>query len=288
MKKDKIFIKKLVTKYKNLDLLSVTGINSLFETKFMPGYYFEGECHSPWEMVYVIEGSVGITADDQVYTLSKGDIFLHRPMEFHKIWSADGTNPHVLISSFNLDGSSIYNLGGAYHLTDDAKNVVNLFFKFLHTELKEDTSNVIDFYNTLSKNEICLQIIFDYLELILLYLSRFAKKEEESYHNKKMKLYTEIVEILEEHIHDKITIPQISKMCNVSTATIKNCFAEFAGCTVHKYFLNIKMRAAIDMLKSGMFVNEVSDVLQFSNPNYFSYVFKRETGICASAYKNGS
>jgi len=285
MKTDKIFIKKLAKRQKNMHLLSITGIYSFFKAKHTSDFYFEGECHSPWEMVYIIEGSAGITADDKIYTLSKGDIIFHKPMEFHKIWSADGTSPRVLICSFDLDGSFSHMLSGVYHLEDNAENIMDSLLKFLYTEFKKNPSDNINFYELFNKNEIALQIVLNYLELILLYLSRSDNQEQKFFHNEKMRLYTKIVEVLEEHLYDKITISEIAEICNVSPATIKNCFMEYAGCGVHKYFLNIKIRTAIEMLKNGMTVNEVSDTLQFANPNYFSYVFKRETGICASSYK---
>jgi len=59
---------------------------------------------------------------------------------------------------------------------------------------------------------------------------------------------------------------------------VKTCFSRHAGCGIHKYFLKIKMRTAIQMIRQGCTVSEVSDTLGFNNPNYFSYVFRRETG----------
>lgn len=285
MKKDKIFIKKLSKMQKNIRPLSITGIYSLFEAKYSSEFYFEGECHSPWEMVYVIEGSAGITADDKIYTLSKGDIILHKPMEFHKIWSADKTNPRVLICTFDLEGSLSYRIGGVYHLAVEPKNIMDSLLKYIYTEFNKNFSGNANYFNLIDNNEVALQIILNHLELMLLNITNADNLEQKPYNTVKMRLYTQIAGILEEHVYDKITIAEIAKICNVSPATIKNCFATYAGCGVHKYFLNIKIRTAIDMLKSGMNINEVSDKLQFANPNYFSYLFKRETGITASTYK---
>ena len=64
----------------------------------------------------------------------------------------------------------------------------------------------------------------------------------------------------------------------MSESTVKACFQRHAGCGVHKYLLKIKLRAAIRMIGEGSSVSGVSDALGFSDPNYFSYVFKRETG----------
>lgn len=285
MKKDKTFINKLSSNKKNMRLLSINGIYSMFEAKRKSEFYFEGECHSPWEMVYVIEGVTGITADNRIYTLSSGDVIFHKPMEFHKIWNADGTSPRYLICSFDLEGSLSHRLrNGVFHLTREAKNIMDSLINYLHSEFNV-SSDEFNYFDLLSTNETALQIILNHLELILLYISHSSKFEQKNSQNEKMRLYTEIAGILEEHVYDKVTISEIAQICGTSTATIKNCFAEYAGCGVHKYFLNIKIRTAIEMLKNGMTVSEVSDSLQFANPNYFSYVFKRETGTCASSYK---
>ncbi len=285
MKKDKAFKNDLSLIKKNMRLISIKGLYSIFEVKRKSEFYFEGECHSPWEMVYVMDGQTGITADDRVYTLSAGDVIFHKPMEFHKIWNTDGTRPSYLICSFDMEGSFSHRLrDGVFHLSGQAKDIMDSLINYLHSEFSA-SADEFNYYDHLDKDKSSLQIILSHLELILLYISHTNKFEQENSQNEKMRLYTEIAGILEEHVYDKITIPEIAKICGISAATVKNCFAEYAGCGVHKYFLNIKIRTAIEMLKSGMTVSEVSDMLSFTNPNYFSYVFKRETGTCASSYK---
>ncbi|MBQ4516861.1 MAG: helix-turn-helix domain-containing protein [Clostridia bacterium] len=288
MKTDKKYISSISALNKNENLISVSNIYSMFEGKHTPEFYFEGECHNPWEFVYVIDGQVGITADKRVYSLSAGDIIFHKPMEFHKIWSENESRSHVFICSFDLEGKAVHLLrNGIYKLDDEATHIINLLLNMLRKNNKEqfsDNSNM-DYADLITQNNKIMQISVNYLELIFTYLSYSDKSVNIAEPNEKINLYTKIVGVLEEHIYDKITISQIADICNVSTATVKNCFAEFAGCGVHKYFLNIKIRKAIELLKSGKNVNEVSDMLQFANPNYFSYVFKRETGTCASSYK---
>lgn len=50
-------------------------------------YYFDGESHDFWEFVCVLDGSLGVTAGEDVCILEKGQSVLHRPMEFHRLWS---------------------------------------------------------------------------------------------------------------------------------------------------------------------------------------------------------
>ncbi|MBR5156730.1 MAG: AraC family transcriptional regulator [Clostridia bacterium] len=284
MKTDKKYISSISALNKNENLISVSSIYSMFEAKHSPEFYFEGECHIPWEFVYVIDGQVGITADKRVYSLSAGDIIFHKPMEFHKIWSENENWSHVFICSFDLEGKAVHQLrNGIYRLDEDSAKIMNMLLDLLRKNNSDN--NWLDYADLIAQNSKIMQISVNYLELIFTYLSYSDKSVNIAEPNERINLYTKIVGVLEEHIYDKITISQIADICNVSAATVKNCFAEFAGCGVHKYFLNIKIRKAIELLKSGKNVNEVSDMLQFANPNYFSYVFKRETGTCASSYK---
>ena len=57
---------------------------------------------------------------------------------------------------------------------------------------------------------------------------------------------------------------------------------------IHKYLLKLKTAAAIQLLQQGCSVNEVSRQLGFANQNYFSTVFKRETGLPPSRYAKES
>lgn len=287
MKTDKKYISTLSPLNKNANLITVTNIYSMFEAKHAPQFYFEGECHTQWEFVYVLDGQVGVTADKQVYSLSAGDIIFHKPMEFHKIWSENEQQSHVFICSFDLEGSFVHHLrNGIYRLWNEPRQIMSMLLDMLHTHNTNCSNKVSPNYAELiAEDNMITQLCINYLELLFIYLSYSDKRVQVAEPSEKISLYTKIASVLEEHIYDKITISEIAQICNVSAATVKNCFAEYAGCGVHKYFLNIKIRTAIELLKKGKNVSEVSDMLHFANPNYFSYVFKRETGTCASSYK---
>lgn len=289
MKTDKNYIAKTLEPInKNTHSITIGNVYSIFEEKFSPEFYFSGECHAPWEMVYVIDGTVGITADDKIHILSPGDMIFHKPMEFHKIWGVNNDKLHVFICSFDLSGGFSHRLrDGLYQLNENTHRQMNTLLGLLRSQTVMPTSEYfIAYYEPLVKNsDMTAQLAIKYLELIFLELSMSDKRTHSKNYNENMLLYTQIAQILEEHVYDKITIPQIASLCGVSSATVKNCFSKYADCGIHKYFLGIKIRTAIELLKSGKNVNEVSDMLQFANPNYFSYVFKRETGTCASSYR---
>lgn len=285
----KIYTVDLPLVRKNTKLIEITGIYSMFEAHKKPEFYFQGECHSAWEMVYIMEGFVGVSADDKVYSLTKGDVIFHKPMEFHKIWSENNSDPKIFIFSFDLEGTLAYKLkNGVYRLRGESSSAIKRALSALEKErpFPENTYEEIHYIHR--KDEVSpftLQVAINNLELLLLNLagSDDGRVPEKSSDN--VYLYTKIVGILEKNAYGSITIEEVARECMVSSATVKNCFAEYAGCGVHKYFLKIKIRIAIELLRQGKSVSEVSEMLQFGNPNYFSYVFKRETGRCASEYR---
>jgi len=272
---------------KNKRIISIDGLYSLFEAKREPEFYFEGESHSAWEMVYICDGSAGVTADDRVYKLSAGDVIFHKPMEFHKIWSEDGISPHIFITSFYLDGELSHKLkNGVFRLNERQTDMINRLIVLLreHFDTGDEIVGQVNYAGRFRKNDHpIIQLVINYLESLITDLALSDNRNIPISTGESEQLYTKIAGILEDSVNTTITIPEIAEMCGVSSATVKNCFSAFAGCGIHKYLLKIKMRTATEMLRDGKTVSEVSDILGFSNPNYFSHVFKRETGKCASS-----
>ena len=108
-------------------LVSIDTIHTFFKSDFKKDYVFGGERHNFWEIVFVLDGTVGITADADIYVLEKGQAVIHRPNEFHKIWSEFETNPTVIVfscgaSSFPFDGERIVSLD-----TSSVKKIEELY-----------------------------------------------------------------------------------------------------------------------------------------------------------------
>lgn len=274
---------------KNKRLISIDGLYSLFEAKREPEFYFDGESHSAWEMVYICDGCVGVTADDKIYNLVAGDVIFHQPMQFHKIWSEDGESPHIFITSFYLDGELAHKLkNGVFRLNERQTDIINMLINLLrgHFGITSEISGEINYGGRFRQKEHpIIQLVINIIESLITDLALSDNRNIPALTGENEQLYTRIVGILEDNVNTSITISEIAKECGVSSATVKNCFSAFAGCGIHKYLLKIKMRTATELLRDGKTVSEVSDILGFSTPNYFSYVFKRETGKCATSVR---
>ena len=94
-----------------------------------------------------------------------------------------------------------------------------------------------------------------------------------------------IIKILENNVCSQLSIQEIADMCNISVSLVNKIFARYSSGGIHKYFLKLKIIKAIELLSDGIEISQISERLAFNNQNYFSLVFKRETGLSPLNYK---
>jgi len=81
-------------------VIRVQSIVTIHYFELSKNFYYPGESHDFWEMVYVDKGEVIITADDKEFVLRQGEAVFHEPNEFHKIAANNVIAPNVFIISF--------------------------------------------------------------------------------------------------------------------------------------------------------------------------------------------
>lgn len=276
------------TEYKIETNIKIISVMSAFEVIYNNDFFFGGENHNFWEFVYVIDGKVGATADEKIHELSKNEIIFHKPMEFHKLWASSGTKPHLFIMSFSSEGQLMNRFkDGVFTLTYEQKTKFDMLLDSfqLHTENKILTTATDEFLKSWNNDPVFTQLIGNYLEIFLLSLVDNQKVTTTGQLNKSAMYYTKIIKVMEEHVYEWITVPQLGELLNLSVSNLKKIFVKYSMYSIHKYFLKLKINQAIELLKNGYTVLEISELLSFNNQNYFSIVFKRETGYSPLSYK---
>ena len=266
-------------------MISIERFKTCFEANYKGPYNFTGEFHPFWEMVYVIDGCVNVSGDERIYTLTKGDIIFHKPMEFHRLWSKGKQDIHALIISFQASGVHTKNLEGrAMTLEGECLEMMEGFLTFLRRRFDNGGGNFAKNMRS-TENNGQVQIAQNLLENFLLSLPTDnlmpIKREKESV----SETYRMIITELSANVYGWITIDELAKKCNFSTAQIKRVFAKYSDIGIHKYFLKLKIATAIKMLGDGHEISDISRILGFSSQNYFSGAFKRETGYSPTAYR---
>ncbi len=265
--------------------IEIHGFFSLFEPCYSKDFSFSGEIHDFWEMLFVIDGEIGVSADEHVYTLCKNEIIFHKPMELHKLWSRNATCPHLITLSFNASGKLLKRLEqGVFHLTHEQREKIFELIDYLRKNCGYTPDNTWNNYFDKIENSYELQIVSNLLENFLLSLDDSLTVTLATLTDRESCVYKSAVQVMDELLFENPSVADIAERCMVSASYLKKLFAKYAGIGVHKYFLRLKLNHAVKLLKQGHSVTEVSEKLAFNTQNYFSTVFKREFGASPSSY----
>lgn len=256
-------------------LINIEAFFSAFERVFEPSYFFDGERHNFWEMVYAADGAIGVAEDDRIYSLSSGEAIFHKPMEFHRIWSAEGTSPRVIFLTFSASGDGFDTLGNGVFKISPEHN------REIHSVL----SNA-EYCRTL-ENPIKNQLAAVGLEKFILELLENQSPEGRQEKTRGAANYTEIVRVMNENIDKNLSMEELAALCGLGVSNLKKTFRRYSGTGVMQYFNHLKIMRAMEMINSGLTMTEISERLGYSSPNYFSDAFKRQCGITPTQFKRG-
>ena len=92
--------------------------------------------------------------------------------------------------------------------------------------------------------------------------------------------------IAENYSTPDLGVDEVCRHLNISSAYFSSIFKKETGKTFVTYLTDIRMEKAAEMLIAG---NEktyiVAEAVGFTDPNYFSYVFKKQYGVSPSKYR---
>lgn len=272
---------------------NISSMFSLFYTHYDKTYRFAGETHNFWECVYVISGSICASGDEQVYNLNAGDIIFHKPLELHKFSVTHQEGATLLIFSFSLSGPMCeYLENKVFSLNNEQKAILSALRSFLKTSAtpvnKDCGSYVMEQYLESVDTPVgYLQNITTYFYQLFLSLADRGSVTA-SLTTPGAMIFKQAVRYMLNNISQQPSVSEIAKHCAVSESGLKRIFTKYAGLSVHKYFLTLKLQTAAKLLQNGKNATEVTELLNFSSQSYFSVAFKRETGKSPSQIKSNN
>ena len=265
-------------------LITVDGFLSCFERSMDDNYVFTGEMHDFWEIMYVEDGRICVSADENVLNLNANDIIFHKPMELHK-FNTEG-KAKIFVMSFSLSGPLKKKLeNSSLTLSPRQRDMLYGIISLLRESSSETDYDYTEYEHILDGDPLICQQVASHCENLFISLSKDNTPTVDHPRSFETEMFRSAVLLMDENIYDWISAEYIAKKLNVSVSYLKKIFAKYAGLGIHKYFLKSKITLACRLLRRGMSVCEVSEKLSFSSHNYFSTVFKRETGRLPSEFR---
>lgn len=253
---------------------TIHSFRSAIEYNWKADFSFAGESHDFCEIVYVMSGAVDVTEDAQIYRLTKGNMLLHVPMEFHKIQSADGTSPHVLILSFQNSGNLPPRLSeGVFFLSEQEQEEYSALFQRVRAIYTEEDNNPYT-----------AQECADRLSAFLIRLDRNHSAKEQLSYSRDALVYRNLIDVMTKNLYDNLTLEQLAGQLPISISYMKVLFRRYAGIGPKTYYSRLRCAEAIRLLQSGLSASETADRMNFSSPSYFNVFFRNMTGMPPASY----
>lgn len=263
--------------------ICVDSVGSVFIKCRGENYLAPGQTHPHWEMVYVIDGYVGITAGERIIKCRPGSLIFHQPDEFHRLWNAGKGTINIMIVTFTAKGEWMDKLRSKMIFPDEKeRGIIQRLQEIIIENAPNDESDKIATETFHNDNATTAQFIslFEYF--------LYACAKSENIIAPKMTgdalLFSAAVAKMESYIERSVTIKEFADELNISQSHLKRLFQRYALTGVHDYFLTMKINRAKVLLSQGESVRNTALAVGFTDQNYFSIAFKRATGVSPSKW----
>ena len=272
------------------ELIRIESMFSLFQYHYDKGYCFNGAHDIFWECVYVLKGTIRASGDERIYDLEPGQIIFHKPMELHKFLVTSEGGARLMIFTFTLNGEAASSLQNrVFTLTDDQRPILTGILQYAEemtaqVSIPPELSRSQRYFAPASHSPFYLQRIVCDLHRLFLTLADSGSITE-SVSTPETELYRKAVRYMLGNLSQSLTVTDIARHCSISDSGLMRLFNKYAGMSVHRYYLTLRLNAAAKMIQSGKSVTEAAQTLNFSSQSYFSVSFRREMGKSPSEYR---
>lgn len=235
--------------------------------------FFMKDDNNDYLLVYLHKGSITLPNEYNKQIVNEGSILIYKPNEireytFNKAPVSEryfayfkGKSAENYLSQFNLLSNKFYNIGQLNTLPNYFNKIIQDF-------------KVHNFDNYIFRTSILLHILNEISNKI--------------YSNKQTNIDPAQIAVtyIESNYSKKLTTKQYADMCNLSVPTFERKFKQATGKTVTDFYnYSIVEKAKFLFRETNLNVGEIAYQIGFSDPFYFSTIFKKYTGLSPINYK---
>lgn len=276
--------------------VEISQFISVHYFEYTKDYKYHGESHDFWEIMYIDRGSAYIFCDGQEHLLAQGEIIFLPPNLFHNIW-ADKQHPaNVFITSFAAESEMMPLLGNkVFTLSSKMQGLIRSVIQEGELAFRLPMPNRYRLQENEGSPLGSQQLMKMRLEeLIILLLRREMKHGSESpvqvspmksrFDNQ---IADAIMELLKKHIYGNLTIEEITQQLGYGKTYLATVFKKVYGVSIMTCYTNLKIDEAKYLIRENTAsITEISEMLGFNSPQYFSKRFSQIVKMAPKQYEN--
>lgn len=255
-----------------------------------------------YELIYIKEGKVRVTMEDEVYYGESGDLFLFRPKQRHsiqKIGTAVVRQPHLHFDLIYREDSPDVKVSFKT-LSDMTVDEMKWFRNDELASLNPPVASHLRLRNPVLIEKMIFEIIREfqmklpYYEITMngLFLQLFNAILRENYWNHNPHLVSNIGEMeqlriyLKHNIDRKVTLDELSKISGISKYYLISLFKQTFGMSPIQYHLFQRIEKAKEWIQfTNNPISEIAENTGFPDIHSFSKAFKKIDGVSPSFYR---
>lgn len=224
----------------------------------------ESHWHKGIEIVYILNGAMNITVNENTYTIHKDEFSVINSMEIHSTKCIGTTT--VLLLQIPTD---------AMPVTDriDCR-------KYSNDEYVKVFSSLIDIYNAKEKGYYLKfnSVVYSMLYSLFLQFGKTKDLDTITVSNDKEALTKMgiVIDYVQKHYMDNICLEDVSKIACYNKQYFTRIFKKYIRCTFFDYLNSVRIRHVFeDLIHTDLSISEIAERNGFSNNKNFQKVFKK-------------
>ncbi|AJY77354.1 AraC family transcriptional regulator [Paenibacillus beijingensis] len=256
-----------------------------------------------YELLYIMEGKIIVTIENEVYDGERGDIFLFRPKQKHKLVKVEGRRlrqPHIHFDFFYGEDSEKVKVSFRT-LKEIAPEEQLLFRADIIEQMPVILPSRLRLRNPILIEKMLMDIIYEYetkmpfyeFKVKGMFIQLWIQLLRENYWSQNPHLETNmhalmhVKQYLMHNTNRKVSLDEIAKMSGISKHYLGRLFQKAFGMSPIQYHHLMRVHAARHLIQFTTDpLSVISEKMGFSNIHAFSRFFKTVEGISPSFYRS--
>lgn len=257
---------------------SVTRLLYVSVARYSPEWHSTLHTHPCAEVFFVTGGFGYLRIPGRSVPIATGDVIIvNSNIEHTEISSEEQPLEYIVMGVDGLEAITGDDGGDGYSIIHFQSGSDQILF-YLRCLLKEIETRLPG-YNTICQDllEVVLLLLMRRSEFTVTFVPAARKSSKEC---------AVVRRYIDNHFKESLTLDDLARIAHVSKYYLAHAFTREYGTSPINYLLSCRIRESRYLLsETGMPLSQISGMLGFSSPSYFSQSFRRIEGLSPMEYR---